>query len=146
MPNIIITKGTYDKFGALRPVFKHLLDAFIAENSIEIVYSITNTITYNELASKFVKFVFEKIQLTNLVDEEKICLAVKTYGNKQAIQHHYINFDYANHTITWRGEVYHLEPNVLVHFKASERSTATEAGVYDPSAVMLIITDLHGKL
>ena len=22
MPNIIITKGTYDKFGALRPVFK----------------------------------------------------------------------------------------------------------------------------
>ncbi len=32
MPNIIITKGTYDRFGALRPVFKHLLDAFIAEN------------------------------------------------------------------------------------------------------------------
>ncbi len=52
MPNIIITKGTHDRFGALRPVFKHLLDAFIAENSIEIVYSITNTITYNELASK----------------------------------------------------------------------------------------------
>lgn len=71
MSNIIITKGTYDKFGALRPVFKHLLDAFLAENSIEIVYSTTNTITYNELASKFVKFVFEKIQLTNLVDEEK---------------------------------------------------------------------------
>ncbi len=139
MSNLIITKGTYDKLLTLRPVFKHLLDAFLAENSIEIVYSITNTITYNELASKFVKFVFEKIQLTNLVDEEKICLAVKTYGNKQAIQHHYINFDYINHTITWRGQVYHLEPNVLVHFKASERSTATEAGVYDPSAVMLII-------
>ena len=139
MSNIIITKGTYDKFGALRPVFKHLLDSFLAENSIEIVYSITNTITYNELASLFVKFVFEKIQLTNLVDEEKICLAVKTYGNKQAIQHHYINFDYVNHTIEWRGEVYHLEPNVLVHFKASERSTAAEAGVYDPAAVMLII-------
>ena len=139
MPNIIITKGTYDRFGALRPVFKHLLDAFIAENSIEIVYSITNTITYNELASKFVKFVFEKIQLTNLVDNEQICLAVKTYGNKQALQHHYINFDYVNHTIEWRGEVYHLEPNVLVHFKASEKATATEVGVYNPSAVMLII-------
>ena len=139
MSNIIITKRTYDKFLSLRPVFKHLLDAFLVENSIEIVYSITNTITYNELASLFVKFVFEKIQLTNLVDEESICLAVKTYGNKQAIQRHYINFDYANHTIEWRGEVYHLEPNVLVHFKASERSTATEAGVYDPSAVMLII-------
>ncbi len=139
MPNIIITKGTYDKFGALRPVFKNLLDAFLAENSIQIVHSITNTIAYNQLASKFVRFVFEKIQLTNLVDEEKICLTVKTYGNKQAIQHHYINFDYANHTITWRGEVYHLEPNVLVHFKASEKSAATEAGVYDPSAVMLII-------
>ena len=139
MSNLIITKGTYDKFLALRPVFKGLLDSFIAENSIEIVYSITNTITYNELASKFIKFVFEKIQLTNLVDEERICLAVKTYGNKQAIQHHYINFDYANHTITWRGEVYQLEPNVLVHFKASERSTASEAGVYAPSAVMLII-------
>ncbi len=51
MPNIIITKGTYDKFLTLRPIFKHLLDAFIAENSIEIVYSITNTITYNQLAS-----------------------------------------------------------------------------------------------
>ncbi len=139
MPNIIITKGTYDQFLSLRPVFKHLLDAFVAENNIQIVYSITNTITYNQLASKFVKFVFEKIQLTNLVDDEQICLAVKTYGNKQAIQHHYINFDYANHTITWRGEVYHLEPHVLVHFKASEKATATEAGVYDPAAVMLII-------
>lgn len=98
MSNLIITKGTYDKFLSLRPVFKHLLDAFLAENSIEIVYSITNTFTYNELASKFVKFVFEKIELTNLVEEEKICLAVKTYGNKQAIQHHYINFNYINHT------------------------------------------------
>ena len=139
MSNLIITKGTYDKFLSLRPVFKHLLDAFLAENSIQVVYSITNTITYNELASLFVKFVFEKIQLTNLVDREQICLAVKTYGNKQAIQRHYINFDYVNHTITWRGEIYHLEPNVLVHFKASEKSTATEAGVDDPSAVMLII-------
>ena len=121
MSNLIITKGTYDKFLNLRPVFKHLLDAFLAENSIQIVYSITNTITYNELASLFVKFVFEKIQMTNLVDEEQI------------------NFDYANHTITWRGEVYHLEPNVLVHFKASEKAIATEAGVYAPSAVMLVI-------
>ncbi len=58
--------------------------------------------------------------------------AVKTYGNKQAIQHHYINFDYVNHTIEWRGEIYHLEPNVLVHFKASEKSIATEAGVLRP--------------
>ena len=74
MPNIIITKGTYDKFLALRPVFKNLLDAFTTENSIQIVYSITNTITYNELASKFVKFVFEKIQLTNLVDEDSIAI------------------------------------------------------------------------
>ena len=113
MPNIIITKGTYDKFLSLRPVFKHLLDAFLADKSIQIVYSITNTITYNELASKFVRFVFEKIQLTNLVDEENICLAVKTYGNKQAIQHHYINFDYVNHTIEWRGEIYQLETNQL---------------------------------
>ena len=40
MPNIIITKGTYDKFLSLRPVFKHLLDAFLAENSIQIVYNL----------------------------------------------------------------------------------------------------------
>jgi hypothetical protein len=39
MPNIIITKGTYDKFLALRLVFKHLLEA-LAENSIKIVDSI----------------------------------------------------------------------------------------------------------
>ena len=95
MSNIIITKGTYDKFLTLRPVFKHLLDAFLAENSIEIVYLITNTITYNQLASKFIRFVFEKIQLTNLVDEEQICLAVKTYGNKQALECHYINFGWS---------------------------------------------------
>ncbi len=41
MPNIIITKGTYDKFLSLRPVFKHLLDAFIAEN---IILSTTSSI------------------------------------------------------------------------------------------------------
>ena len=36
MPNIIITKGTYDKFGALRPVFKHLLYTFTEGNKLSL--------------------------------------------------------------------------------------------------------------
>lgn len=141
---IIITSNNWERF--TKTYSQYLINQFTLANQVQTVSSTTNTISYQSLVSKFVQFVFTSTCLTVPNGKEKVLLKVKTYGNKQASELHYINFDYDNYSIEWRGETYQLEPNVLIHFKADGKAKATEVGLFDPATVMLVIKSQILKL